>query len=77
MAEKMTNERIEREQGYLYYLGRDGYVWRTPTKLNKTGTKMKLGTEHVEKAEGYLYFVDKEGNVARSKLNRAGRRPGS
>jgi hypothetical protein len=77
MAEKVTTEKIEREEGYLYYLGKDGYVWRSPMRHNTTGKKSKVGTEHVDKEAGYMYFIDKEGYVARSTLNRAGRKPGS
>lgn len=75
MAEKLTTEKIEREAGYLYYLGKDGYAWRAPMRNNPDGTKAKVGSEYVEKEDGYMYFIDKEGYVARSKLNREGRKP--
>ena len=39
MAERVGKEQIKREKGYLYYLGKDGYLWKTPTKLNKSGKK--------------------------------------
>ncbi len=74
MSEKVTRERVDREDGYLYYLGKDGYVWRTPMKTNTRGRKAKVGTERVMRAEGYLYFIDKSGYVARAKMNRKGRR---
>ena len=74
MAERMTRERVSREDGYLYYLGKDGYVWRTPMKSNKRGRKAKIGSEKVRRADGYLYFIDKGGYVARTKMNRRGRR---
>jgi len=74
MAERMTDERISREDGYLYYLGRDGFVWRTPMRSNTRGRKAKIGSEKVSRAEGFLYFVDDKGYVARTRMNRGGRR---
>lgn len=32
MAEKIGTEFIQREKEYLYYLGKDGYVWRSAMK---------------------------------------------
>ena len=74
MAERMTRERVDREDGYLYYLGKDGYAWRTPMKTNSRGRKARVGSEKVRREEGYLYFIDKSGYVARAKMNRRGRR---
>ena len=34
-AEKVGTEQITREPGFLYYLGKDGYVYRTPMKKGK------------------------------------------
>ncbi|MCL5100920.1 MAG: hypothetical protein M1122_03140 [Candidatus Marsarchaeota archaeon] len=73
MAEKVTKEKVEREDGFLYYLGKDGFVWRTPMKNNPRGRKAKVGQEKVSRQEGYLYFIDKNGYVARTKMNRQGR----
>jgi hypothetical protein len=74
MAEVMTSEKVQREDGYLYYLGKDGYVWRTPMKTNNRGRKSRVGSEKVARADGYLYYIDKKGYVARAKMNRKGRR---
>ena len=74
MAERIGSEKVSREDGYLYFLGKDGYVWRTPMKNNPRGRKAKIGTEKVSRHEGYLYFIDKAGYVARAKMNRRGRR---
>ncbi len=74
MAERVGKESVRREDGYLYYLGKDGYVWRTPMKTNPRGRKQKMGSEKVDRREGYLYFIDKAGYVARAKMNRRGRR---
>ena len=74
MEERVGSEKVSREDGYLYFLGKDGYVWRTPMKNNPRGRKAKIGTEKVSRHEGYLYFIDKAGYVARAKMNRKGRR---
>ncbi|HVA83076.1 MAG: hypothetical protein KGH71_03010 [Candidatus Micrarchaeota archaeon] len=74
MAERIGKEKIVREDGYLYYLGKDGYVWATPMKTNPKGRKAKKGSEKVSRAAGYLYFIDKGGYVARAKMNRKGRK---
>ncbi len=75
MAERIGKEKISREDGYLYYIGKDGYVWKTPMKkINPRGRKAKVGSEKISRAEGFLYFLDKGGFVARAKMNRKGRR---
>ena len=72
MKEKVGKEKINRKEGYLYYVGKDGYVWEVPAKYNKEGKKSRVGTEKIEKEEGYLYYVGKDGYVYRSKMNRGG-----
>ena len=74
MAERISSEKISREDGYLYYLGKDGFAWRTPMKTNTRGRKAKIGSEKVRREEGFLYFIDKSGYIARAKMNRRGRR---
>jgi len=29
-------EKIQREKGYLYFIGRDGYIWAAPLKHNNS-----------------------------------------
>lgn len=74
MAERVGRERISREDGYLYYLGKDGYAWRTPMKTNSRGRKARIGSERIRREEGYLYFIDRSGYIARARMNRRGRR---
>ena len=71
MAERIGSERVEREDGYLYYLGKDGYLWKTPTRLNKDGRKGKAGSEQIRREPGYMYFLDKRGYVARARMKNA------
>ncbi len=73
MAERIGSEKIAREEGYLYFLGKDGFVWRTPMKTNSRGRKGKVGSEKIRRDTGFLYFLDKSGYVARAKMNRRGR----
>ncbi len=70
MAERISEERITREEGYLYYLGKDGFVWQNPTRSNKSGSKRKVGNECVNREKGYIYFVDSDGYVSRAKQGR-------
>lgn len=74
MAERIGSEKLQREDGYLYFLGKDGFVWRTPMKTNPRGRKSKVGSEKIKREQGFLYFIDKSGYVARAKMNRKGRR---
>jgi hypothetical protein len=71
MAERIGREKINREEGYLYYIGKDGYVWATPMKHNKSGRKKKVGNEKITKQEGYLYFLGKDGYVYRARMKNA------
>lgn len=70
MGEKIGKEKITREKGYLYFIGKDGYVWKNPMKSNKSGKKAKVGTELVKKEKGFLYYVSKEGFVERAPMKR-------
>ena len=49
MGQKIGTEKISREDGYLYYIGKDGYVWAAPMKHNKRGKKKKVGSEKISK----------------------------
>ena len=71
MGKRIGKEKIERKKGYLYYLGKDGFVWQVPTKTNKAGKKQKLGSEKIERKAGFMYYVDKAGYVAEAKLKNA------
>ena len=65
---RVSSEKIEREEGYLYYVGKDGYVWRVPMKMyrGKPGyRKKRVGSEKIEKEDGFLYFVGSDGYVYR------------
>ena len=72
MAEKVKTVGVRKESGFLYYLGKNGNVWRS--KMARAG-KGGGNAEEVAKAgvtrqSGFLYFIDKEGDVSRSKMAR-------
>ena len=57
MGKKIGSEKIVRENGYLYYVGKDGYVWRAPMKANPRGSKKKVGTEKIAKKAGWIDWL--------------------
>ena len=71
MGRKVGSEKIKREDGYLYYIGKDGYVWRAPMKHNKRGSKKKVGTVKISKEKGFLYYVGDDGFVYQAKMKNA------
>ena len=71
MGRKIGSERISREDGYLYFVGKDGYVWRVPMKHNRRGSKKRVGSEKVSKERGFLYYVGSDGFVYKAKMKNA------
>jgi len=72
MAEKVKTVGVNKESGYLYYLGKDGNVWRSKMARagQKGGNAAKVTDAGVTREAGYLYFIDKNGDVSRSKMAR-------
>ena len=72
MAEKVSTTGVSKDKGYLYYLGKDGNVWRSQMARGdkKGGSAEKVADANVTRESGYLYFIDKGGNVARSAMAR-------
>lgn len=70
MAERVGKEKIKRESGWLYYLGKNGYVYRK-REGGWLPKNEKIGTENITRDVNYLYFVDKDGYVARTPLKNA------
>ena len=71
MGKKIGTEKVTREEGYLYYIGKDGYVWASPMKHNTRGKKKKVGSEKISRKSGYMYYLDKAGYVAEAKMKNA------
>ena len=72
MAETVKATGVSKEKGYLYYLGKDGNVWRSKmARAGKGGGNAeKVANAGVTRESGYLYFIDKNGNVARAPMAR-------
>ena len=51
---------IRKEPGYLYYLGKDGYIWASPMKHNIHGKKHRVGTEKLQRPKA-MCWVGKTG----------------
>tara|TARA_B110000438_G_C15441435_1_gene490568 strand:- start:41 stop:268 length:228 start_codon:yes stop_codon:yes gene_type:complete len=72
MAEKMNVCSVQKEKGYLYYVGKDGNVWASQMARgsNKGGNAKKVADAGITRESGWLYFVGKDGDVHRAKMAR-------
>ncbi|MFH1282660.1 MAG: hypothetical protein ABII27_03240 [bacterium] len=72
MAEKVEKAGVKREDGYLYFIDKQGDVSRAKmARGGKKGGKVeKVKKVGIKKAKGYLYFLDKSGDVSRAKMVR-------
>ena len=70
MAEKVAKAGVKREDGFLYYIDKQGDISRAKmARGGKKGVKPeKVAKVGVKKESGYLYFVDKKGDVCRAKM---------
>jgi len=71
--EIVSNFKIEKEKGFLYFLGRDGYVYKVPLNRSKVADKtpQRVSNEHIEREKGFVYFI-KDGYVCRERQNKKG-----
>ena len=72
MAEVVKSTGVSKEKGYLYYLGKNGNVWRSKmARAGKGGGNAEeVAQAGVTRESGYLYFIDKNGDVARAPMAR-------
>lgn len=72
MAEVVKHTGVTKDKGYLYYLGKDGNVWRSKmARAGKGGGNAEMvASAGVTRETGFLYFIDKGGNVARAPMAR-------
>ena len=65
MAEVVKSTGVSKEKGYLYYLGKNGNVWRSKmARAGKGGGNAEeVAQAGVTRESGYLYFIDKNGDL--------------
>jgi uncharacterized protein YcgL (UPF0745 family) len=76
MAQKVAKVGVKKEDGYLYYVDKDGDISRVKMARGrkKGGKPQKVAKVDVKKEDGYLYFVDKDGDISRAKMARRGKK---
>jgi len=76
MAQKVAKVGVKKEDGYLYFVDKQGDVSRA--KMARAGSKggkvQKVAKVGVKKQKGYLYFIDKSGDISCAKMVRGGRK---
>ena len=72
MADKVASSGVSKEKGYLYYLGKDGNVWRSGMARGSSGggNAQKVADANVTREKGWLYFIDKDGDVSKAPMAR-------
>ncbi len=72
MAQKVEKTGVKREEGYLYFIDKQGDVSRAKMARGgkKGGKPEKVKKVGLKKDKGYLYFLDKQGDVSRAKMAR-------
>jgi hypothetical protein len=72
MAEKVSRAGVRREEGYLYYIDKDGDVSRVKMARGRhgRGSPEKVKKVGIRREKGFLYFIDKQGDVSRAKMAR-------
>lgn len=74
MAQKVAKVGAKRQEGYLYFIDKQGDVSRAKMARGgkKGGKPEKVHKVGVKKEKGYLYFLDKQGDISRAKMARRG-----
>ena len=72
MAQKVAKVGTKRQEGFLYFIDKQGDVSRAKMARGgkKGGKPEKVAKVGVKKEKGYLYFLDKQGDVSRAKMAR-------
>ena len=72
--EIVSSFKINKERGFLYFLGRDGFVYKVPLRHSKLEDKepQRVSNEPIKMEKGFVYFVNKEGFVCRAEQNKNG-----
>jgi len=72
MAQKVAKAGVKREDGFLYFIDKQGDISRAKMARGgkKGGKSQKVSKVGIKKEKGFLYFLDKQGDVSRAKLVR-------
>ncbi|MFN0117193.1 MAG: hypothetical protein ACKVQC_02720 [Elusimicrobiota bacterium] len=72
MAQKVAKAGIKREEGFLYFIDKQGDVSRAKMARGgkKGGKVQKVQKVGIKKEKGFLYFLDKQGDVSKAKMVR-------
>ena len=72
MAEKVAKAGVKRQEGYLYFIDKQGDISRAKMARGgkKGGKPQKVAKLGIKKEKGFLYFLDKQGDVSRAKMVR-------
>ena len=72
MAQKVAKAGITREDGFLYFIDKQGDVSRAKMARGgkKGGKSHKISKLGIKKEKGCLYVLDKQGDVSRAKMVR-------
>ena len=72
MAQKIAKVGVKREDGYLYFIDKQGDVSRAKMARGgkKGGKPTKVAKAGIKKEKGFLYFLDKQGDISRAKMVR-------
>lgn len=70
MSETVKKVGVEREEGFLYFIDKDGDVSRVQMARGgkKGGKAKKVAKVGITKEKGFLYFLDKKGNISKAKM---------
>ena len=76
MAEKVAKVGVKREEGFLYFIDKQGDVSRAKMARGgkKGGKPQNVANAGVKKAYLYLYFIDNKGDDSRAKMVSGGRK---
>ncbi len=72
MAQKVAKAGVTREEGFLYFIDKQGDISRAKMARGgkKGGKPQKVQKLGIKKEKGFLYFIDKQGDVSRAKMVR-------
>lgn len=70
MSEIVKKLGLKREEGFLYFIDKDGDVAKVQMARGgkKGGKAKKVEKTGIKKEKGFLYFLDKKGNVSKARM---------